>query len=139
MRVAYQIDSPTPCDDFYVAHCDPIDVIVAIATVPPIVNQYITVLDNRPNCVAHYTALGLCHAYSEVLMACDLQRRDSVSPVYDVRRATRADGQSWNTRNLEGAISLHPLNVFVQNMGHYAVFVDAQLVARGRSLQMASG
>ncbi len=69
VHVAYQIDSPTPCDDFYVAYCD---AIVAIATVPPIANQYITVRDNHPDCVARYTALGLRHTYSKVLMTCDV-------------------------------------------------------------------
>jgi len=139
VRVAYQIDSPAPCDDFYVANCDPKAAVAAIKSVPPIANQYITVLDDRPDCVAHYTALGLRHAYSEVLMACNLQRRDFVSPAYDVRRATRADVQSWNALDSEGATWLHPLNVFVPAMGHYAVFKDEQLEARGRSLQLASG
>jgi hypothetical protein len=69
VRVAYQIDSPTPCDDFYVANCDPKAAVAAIKSVPPIANQYITVLDDRPDCVARYTALGLCHTCSEVLMA----------------------------------------------------------------------
>jgi len=139
VRVAYQIDSPAPCDDFYVANCDPKAAVAAIKSVTTIANQYITVLDDRPDCVAHYTALGLRHAYSEVLMACNLQRRDFVSPAYDVRRATRADVQSWNALDPEGATWLHPLNVFVPAMGHYAMFKDEQLVARGRSLQMASG
>ena len=139
VRVAYQIDSPAPCDDFYVANCEPSMAVAAIKSVPPIANQYITVLDDRSDCVAHYTALGLHHAYSEVLMACDLQRRDFVAPAYDVRRATRADVQSWNALDPEGATWLYPLNVFVPAMGHYAMFKDEQLVARGRSLQMASG
>lgn len=139
VRVAYQIDSPTPCDDFYVANCDPKAAVAAIKSVPPIANQYITVLDDRPDCVARYTVLGLRHAYSEVLMACDLRQRIRTAPAYDVRRATRVDVQSWNMLDPEGAIWLHPLNVFVPAMAHYAVFVDAQLVARGRSLQLASG
>jgi len=139
VRVAYQIDSPVPCDDFYVANCAPSVAVAAIKSVPPIANQYITILDDRPDCVAHYTALGLHHAYSEVLMACNLQRRNPVSPAYAVRRATRADVQSWNALDPEGATWLHPLNVVVPAMGHYAVVGDEQLVARGRSLQMASG
>jgi GNAT superfamily N-acetyltransferase len=139
VRVAYQIDSPAPCDDFYVANCDPSVAVVAIKSVPPIANQYITVLDDRPDCVAHYTALGLLHAYSEVLMACDVRQRIHTTPDYDVRRATRAEVHSWNALDPEGAIWLHPLNVFVPAMAHYAVFVDEQLVARGRSLQLASG
>jgi predicted GNAT family acetyltransferase len=139
IRVAYQIDSPTPCDDFYVAKCEPAHAVAAIATIPPIANQYITVLDDIPDCVARYTALGLRHAYSEVLMACDVQRHTVVSPAYAVQRATRAEVQSWNARDPEGATWLHPLNVLVPAMGHYAVLVADQLVARARSLQLASG
>lgn len=89
--------------------------------------------------MARYTAQGLRHAYSEVLMACDLRQRIRTAPAYDVRRATRADVQSWNALDPEGATWLHPLNVFVPAMGHYAMFKDEQLVARGRSLQLASG
>jgi GNAT superfamily N-acetyltransferase len=139
VRMAYQIDSPAPCDDFYVANCEPNHAVAAIATVPPIANQYITVLDDRPDCVARYTALGLHHAYSEVLMACDLQRRAVVSPTYVVQRATRAEVQLWNALDPEGVIWLHPLNVLVPAMGHYAVFVAGQLATRGRALQMANG
>lgn len=139
IRVAYQIDSPTPCDDFYIANCEPNAAVAAIKSVPPITNQYITVLDDRPDCVAIYTGLGFHHAYSEVLMACDVRQRIHTPPDYDVRRATRADVQEWNVLDPEGATWLHPLNVFVQHMGHYAVFVAGQLVARGRSLRMVSG
>ena len=139
VRVAYQVDSPTPCDDFYIANCDPNAAVAALKSVTPIANQYITVLDDRLDCVATYTALGLHHAYSEVLMACDVRQRIRTAPAYDVHRATRADVQEWNALDPEEVTWLHPLNVFVQNMGHYAVFIDGQLVARGRSLRMASG
>lgn len=139
VRVAYQVDSPMPCDDFYIANCDPKQAVVAIKSVMPIAHQYITVLDDRPDCVATYTALGLHHAYSEVLMACDVRQHGRRTSAYDVRRATRADVQSWNELDPEVLTWLHPLNVFVHNMAHYAVFVDGCLAARGRALQMASG
>lgn len=139
IRMAYQVDSPTPCDDFYIANCEPNAAVVAIKSVPPIANQYITVLNDRPDCVATYTALGLHHAYSEVLMACDVRQHVGTAPAYEVRRATRADVQEWNALDPEGATWLHPLNVFAQHMGHYAVFEVELLVARGRSLRMASG
>ena len=83
VRVAYQIDSPTPCDDFYVADCDPKAAVAAIKSVPPIANQYITVLDDRPNCVVRYTALGLRYVYSEILIwrCCSISSTKIPAPV----------------------------------------------------------